>query len=65
MDESNYIVILKAESEEHLLSLKNKAIDSKIEVSEFREPDLNDEITAVAFMPCEESKILLKKLPLV
>ena len=44
--------------------LKVRAAERKIKHASFREPDLNDELTAIAFAPGDKSKRLLSGIPL-
>lgn len=60
---SNYVCILAAKDEEHLKTLYQKAQEYDIASSIFREPDLNDSITAIAMLG-ENSKKILSNLPL-
>lgn len=55
--------MLTASNAAALTSLQEKARDRGITVTEFREPDLGDEITAVAFAPSEATRRLLSNLP--
>lgn len=55
------IVLLSVENEETLKSLYNEI---KGEKALFNEPDINNELTAIAFFPTEEDIKLTKKLPL-
>lgn len=61
---SNYIVLLSCENEESLKNLLLKANIKDIKYSAFTEPDLNNELTAVAFEPCEDTCKLVSNLPL-
>jgi peptidyl-tRNA hydrolase len=61
---SNYICLLSVPSEEELKTLIFKAINKNIKYSLFKEPDLNDSITAVCFEPSKITKRLLSKLQL-
>lgn len=61
---SNYICVLHAKNQEHLEKLMAKAVDKSILHAPFFEPDLDNELTAVAFAPCHESKRLLRSLRL-
>jgi len=47
-----------------LISYAQKASDRGIKISIFREPDLNNEITAIALDPSEASTKLVSNLPL-
>ena len=53
---SNYICVLSAKNENELLSLIDRLIKKGIKFSIFREPDLDNEITAIAIEPAIESK---------
>ena len=61
---SNTIVLLSTTNENKLKRLINKAENKGIRISCFNEPDMNDELTAVAFEPGEPTSLLLKELPL-
>jgi peptidyl-tRNA hydrolase len=58
MRTSNYIAVLECENENALLNLINKADKFGVKFSMFLEPDLNNELTAVALEPCQASKKL-------
>jgi peptidyl-tRNA hydrolase len=62
---SNTVVCLEAESTEELQQLVLTAAEKSIVHAPFYEPDLNNELTAVAFAPGETSRELLAHLPLV
>lgn len=62
---SNYLIFLSVCNEEELKSLIDRAITQNITVSVFREPDINNEITAIALEPCVQSKKLTSGLPLM
>jgi len=62
---SNYLVFLSTDNEETLNELINKAKLRDILYTKFNEPDLNNELTAVAFEPSEASRKLLSNLPLM
>jgi len=53
---SNYLAVLTVSDEEALIKLIDKAIKSDIKHTVFREPDLNNEITAVAFEPNDKAR---------
>lgn len=61
---SNFIAILAAKDESELKSIIQKAIKKEIKYSYFREPDLNNEITAIAVEPGRPGKKLTSYLPL-
>ena len=62
--DSNYLVILSVNNEFSLELLIEKAKENDIKFALFREPDLDDQITAVAFEPSINSKHLFRDLPL-
>lgn len=61
---SNYLCLLSVKDEEELYSLVCKAKNNNIKVSVFREPDIENQITAIALEPCEGAKELCKNLRL-
>ena len=63
-DKAKYLVHLYARDEQHLKDLIFKAECRNIKHSIFREPDIGNEITAVAFEPSREAGKLLSNLPL-
>ena len=62
---SNYLVFLATENEFTLEDLIRKARSKDISFSIFREPDLENQITAVAFQPCENTRKICSHLPLI
>jgi peptidyl-tRNA hydrolase len=62
---SNYLIFLSVSTEEELKTLIDSAKSKNIIVSVFREPDINDEITAIALQPCDDSAKLTSGLPLM
>jgi hypothetical protein len=62
---SNSLIVLTAENAEQLFTLQRQAQSLNIDTVEFREPDLLDELTAVAFCPSADTRKLLSNLPLV
>jgi len=61
---SDYLALLSVDSEKDLLSLIEKAKNFDIKYSVFREPDIENQITAIALEPGNKTKSLCKKLPL-
>lgn len=61
---SNYLVLLSVKDENELILLSQKAIDRGIKVSVFREPDINNEVTAITLEPSIESMKLCSSIPL-
>ena len=64
-NKSNYLVFLTVADEEELIKFITKANLSGIKHTVFREPDLNNQITAVAFEPSEASRKLTSSCPLL
>lgn len=64
-NESNYLIYLSVENEDALQRLIYKLEKSKIKHSVFREPDLGDQITAIAIEPSEKTRKLISHLPLM
>lgn len=64
MEESNYIVVLCIENEYKLLQLMQKADYQDILYSIFKEPDIDNQVTAITLEPGEKSKKLCKNLKL-
>jgi peptidyl-tRNA hydrolase len=62
MTNSNHIVILGIKSEDELIKLIESAVDIKTAV--FKEPDMNNQITAIALECNSLSKELCSKLKL-
>ena len=61
---SNYLCLLSVGNEAELYSLICKAKDKDIRVSVFREPDIDNQITAIALEPGVRSKELTTNLKL-
>lgn len=61
---SNYIASLSVEDEESLLRLVEDLQRNKIKYVLVREPDIDNQATAVAIEPSEETRRLCSKLPL-
>ena len=62
--QSNYLIFLSVSDEASLYSFIEQAKLRDIKVSVFREPDINNEITAITLEPSEESRKLTSNLPL-
>ena len=60
---SNSIIVLEAKNARELSELQEKAIERGLKVTAFREPDIGDEITALAFEPSEDTRKFLSNLP--
>lgn len=61
---SNYLGLLSAKDEYQLQELIAKANSIGIRYSVFREPDIGNQITAIALAPGPKTKRLCSKLPL-
>jgi peptidyl-tRNA hydrolase len=65
MEVSNYVVVLCAPDEEHLEKILEKAISRDLSVGFFREPDLDDQLTAIVLEPGPRGRKLCSSLPLL
>lgn len=63
-DKSNYIVILAVDNEDQLVSIIQKASSKGILHTYFREPDLDNAITAVVLEPSLDSRKLSSNIRL-
>lgn len=63
-EKSNYLGLLSVPNEQALVDLIEQATVHDIPFSVFREPDVDNEITAIALAPGEKSKKLCSRLPL-
>ena len=61
---SNYICILQINDEQQLINLTSAAKLLHIVYTEFREPDLENSLTAICLCPGKVSKKLVQKLKL-
>jgi peptidyl-tRNA hydrolase len=61
---SNHLVLLSCENEESLKQLFLKANIKGIKASAFIEPDMDNQLTAIAFEPGEDTCKLCSSLPL-
>ena len=62
---SNYLAILTVKDEEELIDILVKVSLRGIKYTIFREPDLNNEITAVALEASNDSRKITSSLPLL
>ena len=62
--DSNYLALLSVPNERALEELKYKAYVRDIPHACFREPDLNNSLTAIALEPGDRSERLCNQLPL-
>ena len=63
-EKSNYLGLLSVENEGELIKLTEQAKELGISYSIFREPDIDNQITAIALAPGPKSKKLCSRLPL-
>lgn len=63
--ESNYLCQLELKDEKQLKLLIRRCEELGLAHSVFREPDIGNQITAIAIEPSEESARLVKKIPLL
>lgn len=61
---SNYIACLSVKDESHFESLINRLDIKKIKYTIFREPDVCDQITAIAIEPCDDARRVCSSFPL-
>ena len=61
---NQYIVILSVSDADSLEVLYSKAIENSLDAILFREPDINNQLTSIAFVPSNEIKNFLSHLPL-
>ena len=64
LQESNFLIILSAADEQELKSYGKLAEDLNLPVSWFHEPDINNELTAIAIAPSPVTVELCSDLPL-
>ena len=62
---SNYLVLLELKSEKQLVLLIQSCVRLDLKHSVFREPDIGNEITAVAIEPSELTQKVVRKIPLL
>jgi hypothetical protein len=61
---SNYVAVLSAKDEEELIKFSNRLAKKGIRFSTFREPDFDNEITAIALEPGDKSRRACSSYPL-
>jgi peptidyl-tRNA hydrolase len=62
---SNYLIFLTVENEDELKKLILKSAERYIKLTPFREPDIDNELTAVALEPSEATRKVTSSLPLM
>jgi hypothetical protein len=60
---NNYLISLSISSEKKLEALLTKLCDMDIPVSYFTEPDIDDQLTSIAFIETEKTVRLTSSLP--
>ena len=63
-DNSNFLIILSVENEEKILALVKELDRTEMAWTEFREPDINNELTALAVLPNRYTEKFFRNLPL-
>lgn len=63
-EDSQYLVLLSVPDEPALDALVARAADLGLATTAFREPDLDDSLTAIAIEPSPDTRALLADLPL-
>jgi peptidyl-tRNA hydrolase len=64
METSNYLVVLQIENENRLQELLQSAKEKGIRCVSFREPDIEDQLTAICLEPNDISRKLCQPLKL-
>lgn len=62
--DSNHICIVSARSEEDLIKLAHRLVKNGLHFVAFTEPDLNDELTAIAIEPGKKARKMTSCFPL-
>lgn len=62
--DSNYLVIVSVPDEPSLMRLASRAVEKELPFTVVREPDLNDQPTALALHPWDTARKLCSNLPL-
>lgn len=62
--DSNYLVCLNAQNEYHIQNLMRRCEELKIPYTIFIEPDIDNELTAIAIAPTEKTNKITGALPL-
>lgn len=61
---SNTLVNVCVKTEFDLLNLEDLLTEKGMKFVSFREPDIGDELTAIAIIPCDEAKKVCSGMPL-
>jgi peptidyl-tRNA hydrolase len=62
---SQYLVFLTVENEKELYRLLDKIKFYDLKFTAFYEPDIDNQLTAIAIEPCERTKKICSNLPLL
>ena len=62
---SNYLIELEAKDENELKHLIHKCEYHQLAYTVFREPDIGNQITAIAIEPSKQTQKLVRKIPLL
>ena len=63
-DESNYLIVLSVADEAELCELAIELARTDMAWCKFREPDLNNQLTALAVLPHKYAEAFMRNLPL-
>lgn len=63
-EQSDFLALLSVRDEKALELLRHLCIQHDILLADFREPDIGNELTAIALEPCEAAEKLTARLPL-
>lgn len=61
----NYLVFLSAADEQALVGIFDRALSLGVRVTAFREPDMDDALTAVCLAPSQDTRRITSGLPLL
>lgn len=64
-NESNYLVQLEVKTEQDLIDLVEKFEKNNLHYTVFREPDIGNQITAIAVEPSKITQKLVSNIPLL
>jgi len=64
-EDSNYLVMLSVKSKDKLIQLTEKLTSENITYLEFFEPDIGNELTAIAIEPSKRARKICSSLPLL
>jgi peptidyl-tRNA hydrolase len=63
-EDSNFLIVLSVENEQELCELAIELARTNMHWCKFREPDMNNELTALAVLPDKYSEKFFRNLPL-